>query len=152
MIDRLVAAVPGRLQVCSQRCYRLQPCLCDVWHDHLLFEDDRLTGLIDYGSAKIDHPAADVARMFGSLVPDDEASWQTGLRAYRTVRSLSDEELGLATALDDTGVVIGVATWLRWLYEERRPFEDRAAVARRLAVLVGRLESATRKGMPSRRI
>jgi Ser/Thr protein kinase RdoA (MazF antagonist) len=145
MIDRLVAAVPGRLQVWSQRRYRLQPCLCDVWHDHLLFAADRLAGLIDYGSAKIDHPAVDVARMFGSLVPDDEASRQTGMRAYRTIRSLSEEELDLATALDDTGVVIGVATWLRWLYEERRPFEDRAAVARRLAVLVGRLELASGK-------
>jgi homoserine kinase type II len=141
-IDRLVASVPGRLRARAGRQWTLQPCLCDIWHDHLLFEGDRLTGLIDFGSAKIDHPAVDIARMFGSLVPDDDASWQVGLRAYRAVRRLSDEESDLALALDETGTIIGVATWLRWLYEERRPFEDRSAVARRLAALVGRLESA----------
>src|SRR5262249_1201866 len=49
----------------------LQMCLCDIWHDHLLFEGERLAGLIDFGSVKLDHVAADLARMLGSLVQDD---------------------------------------------------------------------------------
>ena len=142
-IDRLVEAVPERLRAWMNRSWALQPCLCDVWHDHLLFEGDRLTGLIDFGAAKIDHPAVDVARMLGSLVPDDSVSWRAALRAYRVVRPFSDEEVDLALALDETGATIAVATWLRRLYEERRPFEDRTAVARRLGSLVGRLESAS---------
>src|SRR5215218_10094186 len=48
-----------------------QPCLCDVWHDHVLFDGDRVTGLIDYASAKVDHVAVDLARLLGSFVPDD---------------------------------------------------------------------------------
>jgi homoserine kinase type II len=140
LLDGHVAEVAGRLQPRAERHWPLQPCLCDVWHDHLLFEGDRLTGLVDYGAAKVDHPAVDVARMLGSLVPDDPAAWRVGLGAYRAVRPLGDDEAELARALDETGAVIGVATWLRWLYEEARPFEDRAAVARRLASLVGRIE------------
>jgi homoserine kinase type II len=140
LIDRRVAEAPARLQSLADRRRPLQPCLCDVWHDHLLFDGDQLTGLIDYGAVKVDHPAVDVARMLGSLVPDDLAAWQTALRAYRTVRPFGDEEAELARALDETGTVIGVATWLRWLYEELRPFEDRHAVTNRLAALVGRVE------------
>jgi Ser/Thr protein kinase RdoA (MazF antagonist) len=148
LIDGCVADVPKRLQPWSEWQCTLQPCLCDVWHDHLLFEGDRLTGLVDFGSAKIDHPSVDLARMLGSLVPDNLAAWQTGLRAYRALRPFSDAEAELARALDETGSVIGVATWLRWLYEEQRPFDDRDAVARRLSLLVDRLESLRGKSSP----
>jgi homoserine kinase type II len=140
LIDRRVDAVAERLRPWSARHWRLQPCHCDVWHGNLLFEGDDLTGLVDYGAAKVDHPAVDVARLFGSLAPDDAGAWQTGLRAYRAVRGLSEEEATFALALDETGAVIGVATWLRWLYEEFRPFRDRSAVAARLGILVSRLE------------
>jgi homoserine kinase type II len=119
----------------------VQPCLCDVWHDHLLFTGDVLTGLVDYGSVKIDHVAVDLARLLGSLVGDDASSWALALRAYREVRQLTPDEERLAHALDRTGVVLGAANWLRWLYLEQRRYDDRAAVADRLAALVLRLES-----------
>jgi homoserine kinase type II len=119
---------------------RVQPCLCDLWHDHLLFEGERLTGLIDYGAVKIDHVALDLSRMLGSLVGDDAAGWREGLQAYRRIAPLTAEEEELAHALDETGIVLGVANWTRWLYEEKRPFADRSAVARRLTELVERLE------------
>jgi Ser/Thr protein kinase RdoA (MazF antagonist) len=140
LLDPRVAAVPGRLQRWVQRRWQLQPCHCDVWHDNLLFDGETLTGLIDYGAAKIDHPTVDVARLLGSLVPDEPAAREVGLRAYRDIRPFRDEEAELALALDETGTVIGAATWLRWLYEEGRPFADRSAVARRLDVLVTRME------------
>ena len=127
LLDQRIAVIPGRLRAWADWRGPLQPCLCDVWHDHLLFVGDRLTGLIDYGAVKIDHPAVDGARLLGSQVPDDPDAWQAGLGAYRFVRPFSDEEAELALALDETGTVIGVATWLRWLYEEFRSFEDRAA-------------------------
>ena len=132
--------MPERLRRWRERGFVLQPCLCDVWHDHLLFEDDRLTGLVDYGAVKTDHVAVDLARLLGSLIEDDAANWQRGLTAYRAVRPLSPAEEELARDLDVTGVVLGVATWLRWLGAERRPFEDRTAAARRLGVLVERIE------------
>ncbi len=91
----------------------VQPCLCDVWHDHLLFEGDRLTGLVDYGTVKADHVAVDLARMMGSLVGDDLEGWERGLRSYRRVRQLNDHEEQLAHVLDRTGTILGVVNWLR---------------------------------------
>jgi homoserine kinase type II len=133
-------AVPRRLQRWVTTSRRSQPCLCDLWHDHLLFEGDRLTGIIDYGAAKLDHVTADLARLLGSLVGDDAAGWQAGLQAYRRFAPLDAEEEELAHLLDETGTILGVANWLRWLYEEKRSFADLPAVARRFGQLVERLE------------
>src|SRR5262249_42064317 len=63
----LVRQVNAALAPWRFREVQIQPCLCDVWHDHLLFSGDELTGLVDYGSIKTDHVAADLARMLGSL-------------------------------------------------------------------------------------
>jgi homoserine kinase type II len=115
----------------------VQPCLCDVWHDHVLFTGDRVTGLIDYGAAKTDHVAVDLARLLGSLVPGERNRWELALGAYRTIRLLPQPEL--AQLLDWTGVVVGVTNWLRWLYRDGRTDPDRNAVAARVAALVRRL-------------
>ena len=132
--------VPGALLTWMDRRLPLQPCLCDIWHDHVLFEGDAVTGLIDYGSVRMDHVAADLARLLGSLVGDDRGQWERGLAAYTEHRQLSAEEMALARVLDETGTLLGVANWLRWLYHEKRQYEDRVAVARRLAGLVERIE------------
>jgi homoserine kinase type II len=118
----------------------VQPCLCDPWHDHLLFEDDRLTGIVDYGSVKVDHPAVDLARMLGSLMADDDEGWRLGLEAYRRVRPFGGHEEKLARMLDRTGTIIGVANWVRWLSDGTRELADRRSAAKRLDMLVARLE------------
>ncbi len=125
----------------SDFCRPVQPCLCDLWHDHLLFEGNRLSGLVDYGAVKPDHVAVDLARMMGSLVGDDTEGWEHGLGAYRRVRRLDDREEQLAHVLDRTGTILGVTNWLRWLYHEARPYEDLPAVALRLDILLKRIEN-----------
>jgi Ser/Thr protein kinase RdoA (MazF antagonist) len=118
----------------------LQPCLCDLWHDHLLFDGDRLTGIVDYGAVKVDHVAVDLARLLGSLVGDDADRWEEGFRAYRAVRPLSPDEERLAGVLDRAGTLLGAANWLRWLFHEGRTFDDLEAVANRLRSLMERIE------------
>ncbi len=146
--ERAWRLLPGRIEVIPDllsrwvdRTWPLQPCLCDVWHDHVLFDGDRVTGLIDYGAMKIDHPAVDVARLLGSLAEDDLAGWSIGLAAYREVRPLSGDEEELARALDATGTIAAAAVWLRWLYHDGKEFEDRAAAGRRLESITTRLGS-----------
>jgi Ser/Thr protein kinase RdoA (MazF antagonist) len=117
----------------------LQPCLRDVWHDHLLFECDVLTGLVDYAGAGIDGVATDLARMLGSLIGDDDTRWREALEAYRVHRPLSAEEERLARVLDRTGVIAGLCNWLRWL-DQRSAVTFSAAAVRRLEELLRRVE------------
>jgi homoserine kinase type II len=115
-------------------------CLCDIWHDHLLYEGDRLTGLIDFGNIKLDHVAVDLARLLGSLVEDHVDQKAQAIEAYSRVRPLADEESALVDVLDRTGTILAMANWLTWLYWEKRTFEDYEAVADRIGLLVSRVE------------
>jgi len=117
----------------------LQPCLRDVWHDHVLFVKDEVTGLIDYGAMRIDSPAGDVARLLGSLVDDDDEGWRLGLSAYDSVRPLTREERSLVKAFDRSTVALGGLQWLNWCCLEGRWFDDWPAVEHRLAGFVQRL-------------
>jgi Ser/Thr protein kinase RdoA (MazF antagonist) len=135
-----LGGVPASLALWAGRDWPLQPCLCDVWHDHVLFEGDAVTGLVDYGGVKVDHVAADLARLLGSTAGDDAGLRASGLEAYARVRPLSPDEEQLVRVLDETGTLLGIANWLRWLYHEVREFDDREGVARRLAALVERVE------------
>jgi Ser/Thr protein kinase RdoA (MazF antagonist) len=132
--------MPCVLSPWAERPLPLQPCLCDIWHDHVLFDSERVAGLIDYGGVKIDQAAVDLARLLGSMAGDRKELRAAGLYAYGRWRPLSWEEEALVSILDETGTLIGMANWLKWLYRDGRCFEDPAAVARRLAELVERVE------------
>lgn len=135
-----LAQVPERLATWIDRPLGLQPCLGDVWHDHILFSGTEVTGVIDYGSARIDHVAVDLARLLGSLAGSDAAAVTVGLGAYTRVRPLPAAEQTLIAVLDETGTLLGLANWLRWLYHEGRTFANHAAVARRLGELLQRFQ------------
>lgn len=133
-------ALPAQLGRWLDRPMTLHPCLCDVWNAHVLFEGDEVTGLIDHGSAKLDHASADLARLLGSTAGDDAAAWSTGLDAYARVRPLADDEAALARLLDRTGTVVGLFHWMVWLYRERRQCANADTVAARLQLLLTRVE------------
>ncbi len=141
LLPARVERVPTLLAPWVERELSLHPCLCDVWHAHVLFAEGRVSALLDYGAVKVDHPATDLARFLGSLRGDDTAVWRVGLDAYALLRPFGPEEEGLAHLLDRTGVVLTAANWLLWLYHERRVFEDIGRVTSRLAQVVARLES-----------
>lgn len=124
----------GRLRV------PLQPCIRDIWHDHVLFIGDPVSGLIDFGAMRPDSVSADVARLLGSLAGDDVQAWQQGLAAYAGVRTLSASELLMVTAFDRSGILLSSLNWLEWTYLEQRHFENPSAVLDRLDQHLPRLE------------
>ena len=119
----------------------LQPCLRDVWHDHLLFSGDKVTGIIDPSACRTESVACDLSRLIGSLVGDDPDHWKLALHEYQRFRSLSIGERALLTVFDRSGVLLSGWKWLEWLYLDRRPFPDLNAVTSRLTEILKRMES-----------
>ena len=114
-----------------------QQCvLADVWHDHLLFTGDDVTGLVDFGSARLDNVAVDLARLLESCVGQDQASWATAVACYREQTHFGDQWEGLMRTLIKTGPYVGLEAWLRWLLVEKRHFADADRVRTRLQELL----------------
>ncbi|MBI5756995.1 MAG: phosphotransferase [Planctomycetales bacterium] len=130
------------LEIARDIAVPLQPCLRDIWHDHVLFTGNEVTGLIDANACRTESVAADIARLLGSLVADDRLRWRFAIDVYHSVRPLSLSELGLIEILDHSGVLLNGLTWLEWICLDHRPFEDsdRPRIENRLAGHVRRLE------------
>jgi hypothetical protein len=134
---------PARLAVepWIERRLPLQPCLCDIWHDHILFDGDHVTGIVDYGNMRsAECVAADLGRLLGSLLADDWPMWEIGLAAYADLHPLGAAEKELARQLDWTGIVVAVGHWLEWLGNNRLSADYLPAATRRLEQLVTRME------------
>jgi Ser/Thr protein kinase RdoA (MazF antagonist) len=130
----------------------IQPCIRDVWHDHLLFTGDAVTGLIDFGAVAFDTPATDVARLLGSLVQyapmaggqklSEAEAWRFGIESYESIRPLTADEHLAAEALKQSGPLVAGCNWIRWIYVERRQFENPLQV-------LGRLQQISRQVLAS---
>jgi homoserine kinase type II len=119
----------------------LQPCIRDIWHDHVLFLGHQVTGLVDFGAMRIDSVAADVARLLGSLAGEDRQRWEEGLRAYAATRPLTSQERELISTFDQCNVLLSGLNWLQWCYVEGREFDDPGGVIRRVDEHLSRLHS-----------
>lgn len=133
------------VEAASQIAVGLQPCLRDIWHAHVLFEGDQVTGLVDFGSMRPDNVATDIARLLGSMAVDNRDDWQLGLLAYQGVRRLGENELALVETFDRTAVLISGLQWLEWICLEQREFADRQAVLARVSECLARLQVLANK-------
>jgi len=133
-------AVESQLVAAAEVVVPLQACIRDIWHEHVLFTGNQVSGIIDFGAMRTDCVATDVTRLLGSLVGDDAAGWKSGIEAYCEVRPLTSAESRLLSAFDQSAVLISPMNWLQWLYVDRRQFARRERVRERLAVTMRRLE------------
>jgi len=117
----------------------LLPVLRDVWHDHVLFTGDRVTGLIDPAACRRDTVATDLSRLLGSFCGDDREQWQDAITSYARHRPLDENELNLIPILDRSGVLLSATNWLRRHYVDNVDCNTPAVVAR-IHELVERLE------------
>lgn len=121
----------------------LQWCHRDVWHDHVLFTGEQVTGIIDFGAASWDTPAVDVSRLLGSLAGDDPLAWRDGLAAYEAIRPLDAQEREAVDFLDSSAVLLSPLNWIRWLHApDSQPLAfDRPAAIARLSRQIVRLRT-----------
>jgi Ser/Thr protein kinase RdoA (MazF antagonist) len=137
------------LEIARDIAVPLQPCLRDIWHDHVLFTRSEVTGLIDANACRTESVAADISRLLGSLVTDDRVRWRFAIDVYHSVRPLALAEQGLIELLDRSGVLLNGLTWLEWICLDRRPFaeSDRSRIVDRLARHVERLGRQRQQAM-----
>ncbi len=121
----------------------LTPCLRDIWHDHVLFQGDEVSALLDFGALRPESVAGDIARLLGSLVGDDKCGWSAGLAAYQRARQLSPAEQRLVGAFDASTVLLSGLHWVEWVFVEGRTFENRNAILTRVDALLARLAHRT---------
>jgi homoserine kinase type II len=137
---RVQPKVRCKLRAVGSLCVPLQPCIRDVWHDHVLFEGDRVSGLVDFGAVRVESVAGDVARLLDSLAGDDLTAWQQGLAEYSRVRPLSRSELDLVDAFDESLTLLSAMNWLDWIFILRRKFDNLTQIISRVTTSVNRLE------------
>jgi len=117
----------------------LQPVIRDLWHDHLLFSGEQLTGLVDFDAMQMDSISLDLTRCLGSIVPNKFDRWKFALQAYSSVRPIQPAELELIGLLDPINIVLSSMNWIKWIVVEKRQFENPMAVESRLKMLKDRM-------------
>jgi hypothetical protein len=120
----------------------LHPCLRDSRRDHFLFTGERVTGLVDFGTLRLDYAGGDIARLLGSLLGDQKELWKLGWNAYHKRRHLNDLDFRLVELYDASNVLMSPLNWLRWIVLEKRRFENMPAVLGSLDAWFARLEHA----------
>jgi len=138
-IKRALPTVLRRLESSADVVLPLQWCLRDVKRDHVLFEGERVSGLIDFGATAIDSVAGDIARLAGSLAGDARDQWPPLIDAYHLCRPLSAEERRVIELFDAGGTLAAASNWLRWLLIDGREFPHVRAVQNQLEGLHARL-------------
>jgi Ser/Thr protein kinase RdoA (MazF antagonist) len=141
------SAAPAMREVldrASRLVLDLQPCLRDARSDHFLFEQGRLSGIVDFGAMDVDCVSGDLARLIGEWSGGDPAVPAIGQKAYERVRPLAPAEISLINVFESSADLLIGERWLRWHYLEARRFEDPQAVSGGLARGLKRLERLTR--------
>jgi Ser/Thr protein kinase RdoA (MazF antagonist) len=129
----------GAIEPVTREPFPVQPVIRDVWHDHLLFTGNELTGIVDFGAMQIDNVALDLSRVLGSLVSGQPARWQTAIEVYSSIRPLSPREIDFVFILDRSTAFLGGLNWLKWILLEGRRFESVDHVEKRIRHLIERL-------------
>ncbi|HMP79390.1 MAG TPA: phosphotransferase, partial [Pirellulaceae bacterium] len=135
-IDRLIFTAPTD----ASADFCLQPVVRDLWHDHVLFDGESVSGLIDFHAMRVDTPLLDVARLVGSLKMDGEPPWNAALQVYSRFRELPNHADVWGRWLHACGVALAIVNWIKWISVEKRCFQDWPAVVRRINTLVLELE------------
>ena len=124
----------------------LQPVIRDIHAEHVLFEGERVSGIVDFGAMNIDSIAVDISRLLGSLAIDDANARRNAICAYESVRPLEAGQIHLVGAFDRASVILSGMNWLRWILLQGRTFDYLSRVLARLRVTCGRLRHLTRTG------
>jgi len=119
----------------------IQTCLCDLHAAHVLFEGDRVRGIIDYGAMKLDTPAVDLARLLADCTWDNPKLFWHGVDAYQSaLGSIHMPDPRLIEVLAKTMPLCAVANWHLRLSGALPPNLPIERIKARIGRLLGQLE------------
>ncbi|HUG17344.1 MAG TPA: phosphotransferase [Planctomycetaceae bacterium] len=130
-------SVREELQSLHSSKFRLQPSLRDVWHDHILFEGDEVTGLIDPSACRSENPVIDLSRLLVSFDVSDRTGF--ALDVYEQLRPLTPDEHRLRRVFDRSQFVLGGVTWIERLVTGLIDPDSLERIETRLNEIIGRL-------------
>ncbi len=105
-----------------------QYVLRDVHRQHVLFDKQVVSGLIDFDAIRVDTPMTDLARWVGGFLDGSRPGvWDVAMAGYHENSPFSKErdipsQEGLARELCYATTWIGLANWVVWVVAEKRPF------------------------------
>lgn len=137
---RLSSIIVSELNACQSLVVPMFPVIRDIWKDHLLFEGDQLTGLIDFGAVRRETVACDLSRLMGSVFEAKSSHKRQALDDYRSVRPLSLNEERLIAPLERSGVLLSGMHWLECRYISRAAIKNIERVCDRAEAIATKLE------------
>ena len=141
LLERSLPKIQLNLKAALNMPVPLQPCIRDIWSDHVLFQGNQVSGIIDLAAAKSDVVAADLARLLGSMLGDDKQRWDVAIDEYQKHRSLNANEWALIQVFDQANVLLNSVTWIRRYYLEEQRTVDNARVLGRLEIGLQRMQA-----------
>ncbi len=133
------ATVRRELESLARERVRLLPCWRDLHGEHVLYEGDRVTGLLDASACRVESVAVDLARLLGDVLGDDSSARDAAVAAYTAVRRLTVVERELVDVLDRSAVLLMGLTWLDRCYSRGWAIDTDPRVLSRLERIAGRL-------------
>ncbi len=125
----------------------VQPVIRDIHADHIFFDGDAVSALIDFGAMRTDTVACDLSRMLGSLVGDNSVRFEQSVERYETHRPLTVPERRLTRSMNRAGVLVGLLNWCQWIFVDQRRFESSISVRDRILHLLSRLQRINEAGL-----
>ena len=131
---REARGIRNLLESSSARSVPLPFCLRDIWHDHILFEGDEVTGVVDYDALRRDSVAADLARLLRSLLENDADRWNQALEIYAGAAQPVFDLRSQVHRYDSANCLLSGIQWLEWIYVKQLEFPDRQRVLDRVSM------------------
>jgi hypothetical protein len=117
---RITHWIPRLSESLAPICQRHHPAwwiVRDCWREHWLFEQSRLSGLIDFGAARKDWPGFDLVRCFGTMLKEGDTKWQSGFERYRRAVPEVPFELQDLLTVHRVSVVLSLLQWFDWYHQ-----------------------------------
>jgi Ser/Thr protein kinase RdoA (MazF antagonist) len=121
---RILPAVMDTIERMSRARVLCFWVLRDVWREHLLFQGNRLTGIVDLGAARMDWPGLDLVRAFGTLMSGSDPRWSFAIARYLETRPDTSITFASLEAVHRASVALSALQWIDWFAEGRFDWAD----------------------------